>query len=407
MRIVLAYSGGLDTTAAVARYTDEGHEVVAVAADVGQPGMGATTVDEDVPPGEIAARALQAGAVEAEVLDLRRDFTESYLGPALAANARYEGRYPLVSALSRPCISAALVDAARRHHGDAVAHGCTGKGNDQVRFEVSIRALAPDLDVLAPIRDWELSRPVAAALVTAKGIDYDLGRRSPYSIDENMWGRACECGVLEDPWASPPEDAYSWTVTPPVLAPLDVVLGLRDGLPVSLDGETASFAAILARLNEIGGRYGYGRLDMIENRRVGIKSREVYEVPGALALIEAHQALEDLCLDRDVLHEKARLEIRWAELVYDGLWFTPLRESLDAFFASTQAGLHGDVRLRFSPGRCDTVGRRSPVSLYDEGLATYEEADTFAHADAAGFVRLWGLPAAQWAKVRTRAGDAT
>lgn len=394
MKIVLAYSGGLDTTAVAARYTEEGHEVVAVYGELGQPSEGERA----------AARAEKAGVVAFEVLDLRTAFTDAYLGPALTANAMYEGRYPLVSALSRPCISAALVEAARRHGADAVAHGCTGKGNDQVRFEVAVRALAPDLDVLAPIRDWEMSRPVALDLLAAKGIEIELTKASPYSIDENVWGRSCEAGILEDPWQAPPEEAYGWTADPSS-APRDaveVVVGFTDGIPSSLDTRDASFLDVLVSLNEIGGRYGTGRLDMIENRRVGIKSREIYEAPGALALIDAHRHLEDLCLERDLLHEKARLEIRWAELVYDGLWFSPLREALDAFFATTQQGLTGEVRLRYSAGRCHVVGRRSPVSLYDESLATYTDADSFTHADAEGFVRIWGMPTVGWAQVKER-----
>ncbi|MCE7883984.1 MAG: argininosuccinate synthase, partial [Actinobacteria bacterium ATB1] len=374
MKIVLAYSGGLDTSAVVARYTDEGHEVVAVYGELGQP----SEVER------ARARAEKAGAVAFEVADLRDRFASEYLSRALAANALYEGRYPLVSALSRPCISAALVDAARRHDADAVAHGCTGKGNDQVRFEVAFAALAPELAILAPIRDWELSRPEALDLLASKGIDIDLTKRSPYSIDENVWGRSCEAGVLEDPWEAPPEEAFGWTASPSSAPtePVEVVVDFEDGLPVSVDGGSTSFLGILAVLNDVGGRYGTGRLDMVENRRVGIKSREIYEAPGALALIDAHRHLEDLCLERDFLHEKARLEIRWAELVYDGLWFSPLREALDAFFATGQRGLDGEVRLRFAAGTRRVVGRRSPVSLYDEALATYTEADAFTHTHA-------------------------
>jgi argininosuccinate synthase len=392
LKIVLAYSGGLDTSAVVARYADEGHEVVAVYADLGQP----SEVEQ------ARFRAEHAGAGAIEVVDLRHEFCALYLSPALRANARYENRYPLVSALSRPCISAALVDAARRHGADAVAHGCTGKGNDQVRFEVSIRALDPRLEVLAPIRDWQLTRPEAIDLLAAKGIAIDVTKRSPYSIDENVWGRACEAGILEDPWNAPPEEAYGWTVNPAAAPrePEEVVVGFRAGLPVAIDGVDADFLTVLQRLNDVAGRYGYGRLDMIENRRVGIKSREVYEAPGALALIEAHTHLEDLCLERDLQHEKARLEYRWTELVYDGLWFSPLREALDVFFAHTQEPVNGEVRLRFSPGTCEAVGRRSPASLYDRALATYDADDAFDHTQADGFVRIWGLPAVRAASVR-------
>ena len=398
MKIVLAFSGGLDTTAVVARYADAGHEVVAVYGELGQPGD----------PVEAETRAFKAGAVAFELADLREPFAERFLTPAVRANARYEGRYPLVSALSRPAIAEALVDSARRHGADACGHGCTGKGNDQVRFEVSLRALAPDLEVLAPIRDWELTRPDALDLVAAHGIDVDATKSSPYSVDENVFGRACECGILEDTWAAPPADAYEWTVDPSDAPsePFEIVLAFRDGVPVAIDGDELGLVGIVEQLNALGGRYGYGRLDMVENRRVGIKSREVYEVPGALAIVEAHRDLEDLCLERDLIHEKARLEIRWAELVYDGLWFSPLREAIDAFIAEGQRGLDGEVRLRYSPGSCASVGRRSPVSLYDKGLATYDEDDSFDHDDAAGFIHLWGLPTTQWAQVRARgAGD--
>jgi len=396
MKIVLAYSGGLDTSAVVARYTEEGHEVVAAYGELGQPSEVERATE----------RATAAGATAIEVLDLRDSYARDYLGPALAANATYEGRYPLVSALSRPCISEALVEVARRHGAHAVAHGCTGKGNDQVRFEISIRALAPDLEVLAPIRDWQLSRADALALVERQGIVVDATHKSPYSIDENVWGRACECGILEDPWAAPPEDAYGWTsaIADAPSEPREVVVGFGDGLPVTVDGAEVTFLQALEILNEIGSRYGTGRLDVIENRLVGIKSREVYEAPGALALIDAHRALEDLCVERSLLHEKARLEIRWAELVYNGLWFSPLREALDAFFATSQAGLDGEVRLRFEPGRAHVVGRRSGVSLYDEGLATYGEGDTFDQSDAVGFVKLFGLPTVQAAARRGAPG---
>ncbi len=397
MKIVLAFSGGLDTTAVVARYTSSGHDVVAVYGDLGQPGDA----------GDAQLRAEKAGAIAFERVDLRHEFADRYLAAAVKANAAYEGRYPLVSALSRPAISAALVDAARRHCADAVAHGCTGKGNDQIRFEVAIRSLAPDLEVLAPIRDWAMTRPEALALLGERGIEIDITHASPYSIDENVFGRACECGVLENTWTAPPADAFAWTVevADAPRDPTSIVVGFKDGLAVSLDGEHISLLQIIMELNDLGSSYGYGRLDMVENRRIGIKSREVYEVPGALALIEAHRDLEDLCLERDVLHDKARLESRWAELVYDGLWFSPLREAIDSFIASTQRGLDGDVRIEFSAGRCVVTGRRSPVSLYDKALATYDDDDAFEHADSAGFVRLWGLPTTQWATVRAGLSD--
>jgi argininosuccinate synthase len=391
MKIVLAYSGGLDTSAVVARYSDEGHQVVAVFCDLGQPG------DPDL----ARERAAKAGAVECEKVDCLEVFARDYMTPALLANAKYEGRYALVSGLSRPCISAVLVDAARRHGADAVAHGCTGKGNDQIRFELSLRTLAPDLKVLAPIRDWKMSRPASLSLLGGKGISTEVTAQSLYSVDESVWGRTCEAGDLEDPWRTPPARAFTWT-TDPLQAPRDpaeVVVGFRSGLPASIDGREASFLEILRELNELGSRYGYGRVDMIENRRMGIKSREVYETPGALALIEAHRHLEDLCLEREVLHEKARWEIRWAELVYDGLWFSPLREAFDVLFTHCNQRVDGDVRLLFTPGQCTVVGRRSPNAIYDDDLVTYGDNDQFPHEAAPGFIQIWGLSSVEWSKV--------
>jgi len=386
-RIVLAYSGGLDTSVAVKWLQEEmGAEVIALAADVGQGG------DFEV----IRQRALAAGAVEAIVVDCRAEFADDYCAPALAANALYEGKYPLVSSLSRPIIARHLVAAARAHGAAAVAHGCTGKGNDQVRFEVSSRALAPDLEVVAPVRVWGMTREDCIAYAAKHAIPLSVSKEKLYSIDENLWGRAIECGVMEDPWVSPPEDVYALTV-PTASEPTEFVVAFEQGVPVSVDGEHLPLHQLIDRVGTTVGAYGYGRLDMVENRRVGIKSRETYECPGALALITAHRDLEDLTLERDVHHEKARLEPRWAELVYDGLWFSPLKEALDAFVASTQRHVTGEVRLRCEPGRCFPVGRRSPVSLYDYGLATYDAADSFRHADAEGFVRLWGLGVQTWA----------
>ncbi len=389
-RVVLAYSGGLDTSVAV-RWLIEHHdaEVVAVAVDVGQ----------EVEAGgweALRQRALAAGAVEAVVVDARDELAEEFCVPALLANARYEGKYPLVSALSRPVIVRHLVDQARRHGAGAVAHGCTGKGNDQVRFEVGTRALAPDLEVLAPARVWGLTREQSIDYAVHWGIPLTVTKEKPYSIDENLWGKAIECGVIEDPWNQPPEDVYTLT-RPRASEPRELVVGFEAGVPVSVDGRSLSPRALIAELNDVVGSYGYGRLDMVENRRVGIKSRETYECPAALALLLAHADLEDLTLERDVHHEKARLEPRWAELVYDGLWFSPLKRAIDAFVAETQRHVTGEVRLRLEPGRCWVVGRRSPVGLYDHDLATYDASDTFRHEDAEGFVRLWGLGVATWA----------
>jgi len=398
--VVLAYSGGLDTTVIVHRLTHEqGRQVVALLADVGQ--------GEDL--SAAARRALAAGAVDAVVIDARERFASELLAPAVAANALYEGRYPLVSALSRPLIAQLLIEEARRRGAGTIVHGCTGKGNDQVRFEVSCGALAPDVEVLAPVRDWAMSRPEAIAYAEKHSIDIDwISADKPYSVDQNLWGRTVEAGVLEDPWVAPPEDAFAWTVPPASTSAVrEVVVSFEAGLPVALRAggkvEASGFTAVVAMLNRYGGAAGFGRIDMIENRRVGIKSREVYEAPGALATILAHRELEDLTLDRDVLHEKARLEIRYAELVYDGLWFSPLRAALDAFVAESQRSVTGEVRLELSPGRCQVSGRRAPRGLYRPDLATYEDGDTFDHEAGRGFVELWGLPARTWARVHQEA----
>jgi len=399
-RVVLAYSGGLDTSIAV-RWLMENHgvEVIAVAVDVGQ---AAESGGEDWDA--IRNRALAAGAVEATVIDARAEMAEDFCMPALVANAKYEGKYPLVSALSRPVIVKHLVAEARRHGATMVAHGCTGKGNDQVRFEVGTRALAPDLQVLAPARVWGLTREDSIEYAAKWDIPLTVTKEKLYSIDENLWGKAIECGVIEDPWNRPPEDVYTMTV-PTATEATEIVLGFESGLPVSLDGRALSPEPLIAELNRVVGSYGFGRLDMVENRRVGIKSRETYECPGALALLLAHADLEDLTLERDLHHEKLRLEPRWSELVYDGLWFSPLKQALDAFFTESQKHVTGEVRLRLDQGRCWVVGRRSPVSLYDHGLATYDASDTFRHQDAEGFVRLWGLGVATWSAVQEGRGD--
>jgi argininosuccinate synthase len=402
--VVLAYSGGLDTTMIVHRLTHEqDRQVVALLADVGQ--------GEDL--GAAASRALAAGAVDAVVVDARERFASEFLARAVAANALYEGRYPLISALSRPLIAQLLIEEARRRGAGAIAHGCTGKGNDQVRFEVSCGALAPDLEVLAPVRDWAMSRPEAIAYADKHGIDLDwISADKPYSVDQNLWGRTVEAGVLEDPWLAPPEDAFAWTVPPASTSAVrELVVSFEAGLPVALHAggaggqapEASGFAAVVAALNRHGGAAGFGRIDMIENRRVGIKSREVYEAPGALATILAHRELEDLTLDRDVLHEKARLEVSYAELVYDGLWFSPLRAAFDAFIGETQQSVTGEVRLELSPGRCQVTGRRARHALYRPDLATYDAGDRFDHEAGRGFVALWGLPARTWARVRQEA----
>jgi argininosuccinate synthase len=394
-RVVLAYSGGLDTSVAVRWLMEhQGVEVIAVAVDVGQ---AADSGEEDWEA--LRNRALAAGAIEATVVDARAEMAEDFCMPALMANAKYEGKYPLVSALSRPVIVKHLVAEARLHGATAVAHGCTGKGNDQVRFEVGARALAPDLEVIAPARLWGLSREDCIEYAAKWDIPLSVTKEKLYSIDENLWGRAIECGVIEDPWSRPPEDVYTMT-RPTATEPTELVIAFESGVPVSVDGRALAPAPLIAEVNRIVGSYGFGRLDMVENRRVGIKSREAYECPGALALLLAHADLEDLTLERDLHHEKIRLEPRWSELIYDGLWFSPLKQALDAFFTETQRHVTGEVRLRLDTGRCWVVGRRSTLSLYDHGLATYDATDTFRHQDAEGFVRLWGLGVATWSAVQ-------
>ena len=389
-RIVLAYSGGLDTSVAVRWLIEElDAEVVAVAVDVGQgPGESWDAVRD---------RALAAGAVDAVVIDARVEMAEQYCVPAIRANGLYEGKYPLVSALSRPVIVRHLVDQARHFGAGSVAHGCTGKGNDQVRFEVGVRCLAPDLEVLAPARVWGLSREECVELAGKWEIPISVTKERLYSIDENLWGKAIECGAIEDPWADAPEDAYTLTRVSANDA-ITTTIGFEAGMPVTLDGRKLAIAELIAEVGRLAGSTGFGRLDIVENRRVGIKSREIYECPGALAILKAHSDLEDLTLERDLHHEKARLEPRWAELVYDGMWFSPLKAAIDAFIDESQANVTGEVRLRFEPpGLCRVEGRRSDVSLYDYGLATYDAADTFRHEDSEGFVAIWGLGVATWA----------
>jgi len=384
-RVVLAYSGGLDTSVAIGWIAEQtGAEVIAVAADVGQGG-------EDLE--EVRKRALACGAVEAEVLDLRDDFADHYCLPALRAGALYMERYPLVSALSRPVIVEALVAAARRHGADTVAHGCTGKGNDQVRFEVGIGALAPDLQVLAPVRDSGMTRDEAIGFAERTGLPIDVTGRSPYSIDQNLWGRAVETGFLEDPWNAPIEELYSYTSDPGVARDPDEVLVRFDaGVPTAIDGKPVTVREAIEALNRRAGAQGVGRLDMVEDRLVGIKSREVYEAPGAIALLTAHREIEDLTVERDLRRFAQSVRQRWTELVYDGLWFSPLKQALDAFLDSAQRHVTGEVRLRLHAGNATPTGRRSDSTLYDYSLATYDTGDTFDQSLSKGFVQLWGLP---------------
>src|SRR6266498_2608786 len=384
-RVVLAYSGGLDTSVAIPYLAERtGAEVIAVAVDVGQGG-------EDLEV--IRTRALACGAVESEVVDARAEFAADFCLPALRANALYMDRYPLVSALSRPLIVKHLVAAAATHGGTIVAHGCTGKGNDQVRFEVGIGSLAPNLKVIAPARDYAWTRDKAIAYAEEKGLPIDVSRKSPYSIDQNLWGRAVETGFLEDIWNSPIEELYAYTADPArPRDPDQVVVTFEHGVPVAIDGERITVRQAIERLNARAGAQGVGRLDIVEDRLVGIKSREVYEAPGAIALITAHQELENVTVERDLARFKRQVEQRWGELVYDGLWFSPLKHALDAFIDDTQRHVSGDIRMTLHGGRATVTGRRSAASLYDFGLATYDEGDVFDQSLAKGFVDLWGLP---------------
>jgi argininosuccinate synthase len=394
-RIVLAYSGGLDTSVAIGWIAEEtGAEVIAVAADVGQGGE-----DLDV----IRERALACGAVESLVLDLQQEYAQEYCLPALKANALYLDRYPLVSALSRPVIVKHLVEAARYHGASTVAHGCTGKGNDQVRFEVGIGALAPDLRVLAPVRDSGMTRDKAIAFAEEKALPIDVTKKSPYSIDQNLWGRAVETGFLEDIWNAPIEDVYSYTCDPSVPRDADeVVITFEKGAPVALDGRPVSVLEAVLELNRRAGAQGVGRLDLVEDRLVGIKSREVYEAPGAIALITAHQELENVTVERDLARFKKQVDQRWGELVYDGLWFSPLKRALDGFVEDANAHVSGDVRLSLHAGKAVVTGRRSEQSLYDYEMATYDSGDMFDQSLAKGFVELWGLPSKMAARRDTR-----
>src|SRR3954447_24737941 len=384
-RIVLAYSGGLDTSVAIGWIAAEtGAEVVAVAADVGEGGE-----DLDV----IRQRALDCGAVEAVVVDARAEFADDYCLPALKANALYMQRYPLVSALSRPLIAKHLVEAARYHGASMVAHGCTGKGNDQVRFEVGISSLAPELRVLAPVRDSGMTRDKAIAFAEEKGLVIDVTKKSPYSIDQNLWGRAVETGFLEDVWNGPIEDVYSYSKSPMVPRdPDEVVIGFTDGVPTTIDGRPVTMLDAVQELNVRAGAHGVGRLDMVEDRLVGIKSRDGYECPGALAFIEAHRQLEDMTVERGLSRFKRGVEQRWAELVYDGLWFSPLKSALDVFIDEASRHVTGEIRMTLHGGRAVVTGRHTPASLYDYNLATYDADDSFDQSLARVFVDLWGMP---------------
>lgn len=385
-RVVLAYSGGLDTSVAIGWIAERtGAEVIAVAVDVGQGG-------EDLEV--IRQRALDCGAVEAYVADARDEFAEEYCMPALRANGLYLDRYPLVSAISRPIIVKHLVRAARQFDAQTVAHGCTGKGNDQVRFEVGITSLAPDLKCLAPVRDLALTREKAIAYAELHKLPIATTKHNPFSIDQNVWGRAVETGFLEDIWNGPTKDVYSYTDDPtfPPVAD-EVVITFDQGIPVALDGVAVTPLQAIQEMNRRAGAQGVGRIDIVEDRLVGIKSREIYEAPGAMALIAAHQELENVTVEREQARFKRTVEQRWTELVYDGMWFSPLKKSLETFIDDTQRYVSGEIRMVLHGGRATVTGRRSEASLYDFNLATYDEGDTFDQSQARGFIEIFGLTA--------------
>nr|WP_221462998.1 argininosuccinate synthase [Streptomyces olivoverticillatus] len=390
-RVVLAYSGGLDTSVAIGWIAEEtGAEVIAVAVDVGQGGE-----DLDV----IRKRALACGAVEAEVADAKDEFAEEYCLPAIKANALYMDRYPLVSALSRPTIVKHLVAAAKKHGATTVAHGCTGKGNDQVRFEAGISSLAPELKCIAPVRDYAMTRDKAIAFCEAKQLPIATTKKSPYSIDQNVFGRAVETGFLEDIWNAPIEDVYDYTANPATPREADeVIITFERGVPVAIDGKPVTVLQAIQQLNERAGAQGVGRIDMVEDRLVGIKSREIYEAPGAIALITAHQELENVTVERELARYKRQVEQRWSELVYDGLWFSPLKRALDGFIAEANEHVSGDIRMTLHGGRAVVNGRKSAQSLYDFNLATYDTGDTFDQSMAKGFIEIFGLSSKMAAK---------
>jgi len=384
-KIVLAYSGGLDTSICIKWLQDKyDYDVITLIIDMGEA--------EDLEA--VRQKALDIGAVKSVVIDGKPLLAEGYLMPALKANALYEGKYPLSSALSRPLISKLLVDVAEDEGAIAVAHGCTGKGNDQVRFEVCIRSLNPDLQIVAPVREWSMTRDEQIAYAAENGIEIPVNLENPFSIDANIWGRACEAGVLENPWNEAPEAAFAWTKNPEDAPdkPEFVEIDFEKGIPVGLNGEAKDQVEIIEMLNEIAGNHGIGRLDHIENRLVGIKTREVYESPGALVLIHAHQELEFLTQTREVQQAKKKIELEYSQVIYDGLWYSPLRTAYDAFIDDTQANVTGKIRVKLYKGHYMVVARQSPFSLYDEELATYEKGDMFDHAAAVGFIKLWGLP---------------
>jgi argininosuccinate synthase len=397
-KVILAYSGGLDTSVAI-RWLQEtyGLDPITLTVDVGN--------EKDI--AAVAARAQRIGATKALTVDARRDFLEYFVWPALQANAVYEGAYPLATALARPLIAKLLVDVARAEGAVAVAHGCTGKGNDQVRFDVSIMALAPDLKIIAPVREWRMTRDAEIEYANQHQIPVAATAASPYSVDANLWGRSIECGVLEDPWEEPPADVWDWTADPTTApaAPAEITVAFERGVPVALDGEPLDAVTLVQRLNALAGAHGIGRIDHVENRLVGIKSREVYEAPAAVALLAAHRALESLTLSREQARVKDLLAGEYARMIYNGLWYSALHADLMAFVRSSQRFVSGEVRLKLQRGTCSVVGRRAPHSLYQHALATYERGDTFNHQSALGFIELWGLPVKTQAQIQLLSGQ--
>jgi len=381
-KLVLAYSGGLDTSVAIRWLKDQGYDVVALTIDLGE------KKDLDA----IQERALKVGASAAYVVDGKKKFLELFVWPSLQAGAVYEKEYPLATAIGRPLIAAMLVQIARQENAQGIAHGCTGKGNDQVRFDVSTQALAPELKVVAPVREWGMNREDEIEYAAKHGITVPASVESPYSTDENLWGRSIEAGILEDPWAEPPADVWEWTKDPRDCPdePSYIEIGFKEGVPVSLDGKAVDSVTLVETLNQAGGENGVGRIDHLENRLVGIKSREIYEAPAAVILLQAHQALEDITLTKDVARFKDVVAAQWAQMVYDGLWFSPLREALYAFVRHTQRHVNGEVRLKLYKGTSMVAGRKSKDQLYRMELATYGRGDQFDQSAAAGFIKLWG-----------------
>lgn len=397
-KIVLAYSGGLDTSVAIRWLKeDRGYDVVALTVDVGM----------DRSREELQTRAMAAGAAKYVWREAQETFIRGFVFPALRAGARYQGQYPLATALSRPLIARELAEVAKKEGATAVSHGCTGKGNDQVRIDVGVQALAPELKIVAPLREWEMDRESEITYAEEHNIPVSVTKKSPYSIDENMWGRSIETGVLEDPWQEPPTDVYQWTKSP-ADAPTDpryIEIGFEEGVPISLDGNAIGGVDLVRELNRIAGEHGVGRVDMVEDRLVGIKSREIYEAPAATTLLAAHEGLEQLTLSRDQRRLKSRVSQEYAELVYNGLWFSAHREDLDAYIGSTQRHVTGTVRVKLHKGSATVVGRKSPFSLYDFSLATYDKEDQFDRTSAVGFISIWGLPSRVQSKAQTSGDD--